>query len=88
MTPAETRRAAILAQALEDMDRLEKDSERTKVNPVDGDRRAITIHSSDLCEAGGTQYAEVELDLKTGRLLMPLLRKLITTELEKLGVTL
>jgi hypothetical protein len=86
MTPAEAKRIVVLSDALDALPALEKAAKKN--SPKSGySRRVLYIAASSECDAGGEPDADIEIDPETGRLLLPLLRKLITDELEKLGVT-
>lgn len=91
MKPTEARaraeRIRMLVDAFDNLDGLEKEFERVKPRPTDGDYRAMTIDVEDCSEAGGSGSSfAIELDIATGRLLMPTIRKVIVDELASLGV--
>lgn len=82
---SEAERGIALLDARDDFAALEKSAKQSK--PKDGyDRIVMNISVSSECEAGGEDHARLELDMATGRLLLPMLRDLIEREIEKLGV--
>lgn len=83
---SEAERGITLLDALDDFAVLEKAAKRDK--PKEGyDRIVINVSVSSECEDGGEDHARIELDMATGRLLLPMLRDLIEREIEKIGVT-
>jgi hypothetical protein len=83
---SEAERGITLLDALDDLAALEKAAKRDK--PKEGyDRIVINVSVSSECEAGGEDHARIELDMATGRLLLPTLRDVIEREVAKIGVT-
>lgn len=84
MKRSDAQRVAILAEALGDLDRLEK------VKPKDPDGecwRGVQLSVEDFeGESGSSSVAHAELPLDIGRQLIPVARKLIEDELARLGV--
>jgi len=81
-------RIVALSGAADDLVVLCRAAERSK--PRDGsgcDRMAVVISVQAISESGGEAYAEIQLDMKTGRKLLPTLRALITSELKALRTT-
>lgn len=86
MKPENAERAAILVRArLEIVADLEKGLERDA--PENGyTRRVVSIETLDAADSGGHADYNVEIDILTGRKLVPLLKQLIDDELRAIGV--
>jgi hypothetical protein len=85
MKASDANRAAILAEALDDISALNRSLKR--ITPANGySRRVMEIGVTDQCDVGGEGGGEVCIDVTTGRKLVPLLRDLIEQELRAMGV--
>lgn len=85
ITTDQARRIVTLSEALDAFPELARASQRnTPKRPVDGDRVVIIVQVAAVCESGAEPYGEVELDMVSGRLLLPAVRQVITGELKKL----
>lgn len=87
MKAADADVAAILVKALRRFQRLENAMKLDK--PEDGYTRlvvAVSVESDS--EDGSETHSEVQVDMVTGRLLAPILQKLIQDRLTEIGVEL
>lgn len=85
MKRADVARADVLVNALRDIRQLTQACNLRK--PDDGyDRLGLEVSVGSICSDGSTAHAHLELDLVTAKLLMPMIKRLIVDELNKIGV--
>lgn len=83
-TPAQAKRIVMLDDALSGIADVLKEMKRRK--PAEHySRRVLRIEISDECDSGGTCDAGIEIDLDTGDLLLPMVKRLIREQLHALG---
>lgn len=84
MKAAELPRAELLRDALDDLTGLAREARFNR--PAQGfERRGLIVALAELGQ-GSETVSHVELDLETGRLLLPILAQLVRAELARLGV--
>lgn len=85
MKRADAARAAILVKALSGL-RAMNAACKMKEPDRGYDRLGLEISVASISDSGGTTRADIELDLATAQLLMPMIRRLILAELHEMGV--
>jgi hypothetical protein len=58
-----------------------------KPDATDGDRYSFVLGVHARCDAGGVEVAEIEIDLKTARAILPLVLDVMGDELAALGIS-
>ena len=85
LNPAVARRIVALDDAKAQLADLEAALKIDK--PTGGyTARVVSLQVMDTCESGGDNITAVRVDMVTGRKLFPMLRQLIDSELQALGV--
>lgn len=87
MTTSEMERGLILLAAEKDIPDFKTAAMRTQPrDSTDGDEMAITIAVQARCADGAVGYAEIVLDMKTGRELIPWIENVVGDAIAALGV--
>lgn len=85
ITADRARRIVVLSEACDALPELLRASMLNKPRDrADGDRLRVVVEVAAVSESGAEIYADVELDMATGRLVIAEARRIITSELKAL----